>query len=1118
MSNPNLVYIPPQTTTKNGAQGPRGFAGATGSTGPTGPFGGPTGPTGQTGPIGLMGYTGSTGPTGMTGPIGLQGPLGNQGPQGNTGNTGSTGATGPTGFGATGPTGAIGATGATGIGPTGPTGLGATGPTGAVGPQGLSVTGPTGFGATGPTGPQGLQGPGIIGPTGPSGAGATGPTGPIGSQGVTGPTGSTGAGATGPTGSQGLVGPTGNTGPTGAGATGPTGAVGSQGLVGATGATGPTGFGATGPTGAVGATGSIGATGPTGYGAFNYDVPNVTIVSSSSDSSKFTIEIQKGSTYQQSDGINKYPVFDELQIFTNDIFTIWKALASNVADIRYLVFHIGSGSDSFITDTFHLYGVTAGVNYNLLFRFTNSRGFSQIPATITIGTNTSGGNPSQPQNFNVQLTGSGINSAVSVTYSSPAYSNYTNGQTLNDSSISKYKVYYKPIDTIRYDGTFGNVSNITGTNSYSFNFPAVSQSGNYGGNWFLLDNSTSLSTSFNYYKTPNRIYAGTWYAFFVVAQNNIFNSDGVPSQIRYIYTNVDTSQFNIGSTSVSGFTFPPSAIYTNQSFFPINNTSSAINGATIVKANTNISQSFTNMRIHDEISPNTNNPVGTFTIVLFGSTNDSQTIHFYSFGNNTLESQSGSLVSASTVSYSDASNEGVNESGYYRSANFNVGISSLPASNALYTLTFQLYHLKRTGYPLSVSTSSTTTAPSTLTYDTTLLTPTSYTYNTNFYVDSIISNNLPTLSNFVETRSSSGGNITYISGIPQLKAISNSLNLTIRHNMSHVGNYFILNTIGNVSSSYTNTYTINGSDNYFDYTDNSLITKSNITNGLYNYVLKNSSANTTGTIQFVSALASNFSAVSGVITQFNVNITGSNIVGSAIPLVGLINNILVDRASQIHPHVTRTSLSNASLQGIVGSTVYSKDRLALNQTNFNFNTTFPNHANFEIYDHTANLLNGNYLIEAPLFNGKYFYDTGNQWASNWSNLNLGTTVNTVDYSTYSPFIRYACFKFDNMVCNPPGLSVKLVNFTGNTNNKDIVAFIKFIDPNGFNTSGWCNMNLELSGPISPNGAGIRLDNNTYANNEIQIATQGQDVATIYIVIGIGPSSNYSFTDVTMTQL
>ncbi len=155
--------------------------------------------------------------------------------------------------------------------------------------------------------------------------GATGPAGPAGPTGSTGPVGADGAtGATGPAGpAGGPAGPTGAAGPIGpAGPTGPAGATGA-------GVAGPTGpAGATGPTGATGVTGPTGVGGGTLDQAYDFNTPGggrtitadagaVTINTSGSGVSAFTIAHSGTGTAINASGTNAGNTFSVVQATTN---------------------------------------------------------------------------------------------------------------------------------------------------------------------------------------------------------------------------------------------------------------------------------------------------------------------------------------------------------------------------------------------------------------------------------------------------------------------------------------------------------------------------------------------------------------------------------------------------------------------------------------------------------------------------------------------------------------------------------------------------------------------------------------------------------------------------------
>jgi hypothetical protein len=133
----------------------------------------------------------------------------------------------------------------------------------------------------GPTGVSGVDGKnGSEGKTISSASNIAGPNGTQGDKGEKGDKGEVGsAGANGAPGSNGAAGAPGATGPAGSGGggtPGATGATGSQGVIGVTGAKGETGtVGSLGSTGLKGETGTVGATGPSNVYSGNFNFPDI---------------------------------------------------------------------------------------------------------------------------------------------------------------------------------------------------------------------------------------------------------------------------------------------------------------------------------------------------------------------------------------------------------------------------------------------------------------------------------------------------------------------------------------------------------------------------------------------------------------------------------------------------------------------------------------------------------------------------------------------------------------------------------------------------------------------------------------------------------------------------
>lgn len=869
-------------------------------------------------------------------------------------------------------------------------------------------------------------------------------------------------------------------------------------IAGPTGFTGPTGSGITGPTGAPGASSETGATGPTGAaGAFPSFFPPIPVIASTSTTSaSYTINITPPTQVNDGNG-NFYPAVTDFIVSWSNPSTTVNITSGNPATITQLQFLTTSGTNGRSGNIYYIYNVLPGTQTFSL-EYENTAATSS-DTMVTLSTTTAG-NPSAPQSFTVAVTGSEATQAINISYTAPQYSDYTTGNASNAPAISQYQIWYRAYDTERWDASLNarSIQNMTGSNPFSWNYPIVSSSGNYGSNFLEFSNGTSLSSSQTYYTSgSNRLFPGTLYGFFAVAQNNISNANGIPTAITYVLTPVDTTQFSYGSTGV-GVSIPGGDSYPAGTYYAINSGTATTNPIVYTLPTFSLS----NLRTNLEVNPQGSTGTASLNATING---DNQTELFQTFGYSPLAQATGPSVSVTNSGYSD-SNSSVYTQGFFQQATGTVAINSaVTGAYSAYTLGLTLTEIGQVGWPTSIA--PTQTYPGPLVFNSAPSSNSTFTSSLAFNVDIPLLN--PDITSLVQNPT--GGNVMYVTGVPQFIKENNAATLEVSYQQSNCGDYFVPNVMGTVSGTYVNSVNALNTSPFYDFTNASLITKSTITNGLANYVLANSSVNSSMIIQFELTPTLNFSSLSTLITSLDTEVSGTNISGSIGTLIAPLENILVDPLSQASPYISPNS-----------STSTTGERVAMSGS-YDFSSTFPATGAFISYDNTQSLVSStNYLEQMSLYNG--VFSNSSTWKLNWTSLNLGATISAPNYSSASG-MRWVTVLFTNLDWQSyANTVVTCTNFSGSSSN--VTILMKFLDlatPSGptTQTSYWVNPQIFNTNNIFISNTRTGFDGMGSYNSGSVSAGIFSSIAgassnqNLYIAIGIPSGNSEQFTGVTL---
>jgi hypothetical protein len=696
----------------------------------------------------------------------------------------------------------------------------------------------------------------------------------------------------------------------------------------------------------------------------NYDVPDVTVNSYSSNTRYIELLIKKPS--QDNDGFgNLIPHVDKLYVtYSNSkLGQLTTITSNNIENIEILRIHTGEtlynqnwNSYSNVMDVYSL--ITAS-NYKLTLYYENYRGKSINDYIISSITPPTIGVPSLVQNLNTSIVN---NSNLNIYFTAPSYTDSTNSNNL--SILKNYYLNYSATSSIKYDG-------IIHSNNYTLTTSNL-----------LIEN----------YK--NVFYTGTLYKIDVSSRNENLNKYS-SNTTTYFYTGFDSNDFHTGSNLNDMILNDQNttSYYSNNTYYAVdcgsNGPVSYFTTSSNIKlmSTTNSFYKYTvdsNIRLFYNPNPRNSN-VGTITskldIVGHSSSNtlETLTLNIKQFNDNTQNILTNNsylglrLTSLNTTSTYDLGNF-FERSGLEITMNYN---------NKSSNNSYNKYNLN-TKISLSNFSSWGVSNTSNLSFNTTKISDIQEGDITfEYYYNNLTSNCL--LNSFSYTLSNY--NTKYISGI------CNSSNYSLNYNvtLSNVGNYWVVNPMlkitdtKSISSLYKEITTSN--NYYYQYQP------------IYSYMIDDRSTN-------------NYT-LSGILPNISLNTPYSN-----------IDNYSLDFTSSPHTYfdITRSTYINSGAHD-VEFWIYLSSYPSITSIIFADTNSGDYITNFKVSITTTG-----YITVVALYNYNTVTSLSNLNLNTWYFISITASSSTALLSIYinsifsnsAPIPGYTCytnpiyFKFNNI--------------------------------------------------------------------------------------------------------
>jgi hypothetical protein len=523
----------------------------------------------------------------------------------------------------------------------------------------------------------------------------------------------------------------------------------------------------------------------------NYDVPDVTVNSYSSNTRYIELLIKKPS--QDNDGFgNLIPHVDKLYVtYSNSkLGQLTTITSNNIENIEILRIHTGEtlynqnwNSYSNVMDVYSL--ITAS-NYKLTLYYENYRGKSINDYIISSITPPTIGVPSLVQNLNTSIVN---NSNLNIYFTAPSYTDSTNSNNL--SILKNYYLNYSATSSIKYDG-------IIHSNNYTLTTSNL-----------LIEN----------YK--NVFYTGTLYKIDVSSRNENLNKYS-SNTTTYFYTGFDSNDFHTGSNLNDMILNDQNttSYYSNNTYYAVDGGSNGPVSYFTTSSNiklmstTNSFYKYTvdsNIRLFYNPNPRNSN-VGTITskldIVGHSSSNtlETLTLNIKQFNDNTQNILTNNsylglrLTSLNTTSTYDLGNfferAGLEITMNYNNKSSNNSYNKYNLNTKISLSNFSSWEVSNTSNLLFNTTKISDIQEGDITFE--------YYYN-NLTSNCLLNSFSYTLSNY---------NTKYISGI------CNSSNYSLNYNvtLSNVGNYWVVNPMFKITDtkSISSLYKeITTSNNYY---------------------------------------------------------------------------------------------------------------------------------------------------------------------------------------------------------------------------------------------------------------------------------------------------------------